>query len=201
MTNSDEKYKNVMFLIKESELANTELNKDIPKSTYEKDSETIKKFANTKGNVIFFIFYADWCGHCKDFMNNKTGFTLLADKCSKNPNVMLLAIESKTDDGGLKEHFKVKPVNGFPTFGIYTNNTYTEYGGERKAEDMYEFISNHIKPHHHQNKSGGGKNKSNGKKAAKKSKTRKLKKGKKDKTGTKSRKGRGRGMSKGMRYK
>ena len=196
MTNSDEKYKNVMFLIKESELANTELNKDIPKSTYEKDSETIKKFANTKGNVIFFIFYADWCGHCKDFMNNKTGFTLLADKCSKNPNVMLLAIESSAEYVKLKEYFKVKPFNGFPTFGIYANHTYTEYDGERKAYDMYEFISKHIKPHHHQNKSGGGKNKSNGKKAANKPKTRKLKKGKK---GTKSRKGKG--MSKGMRYK
>ena len=196
MTNSDEKYKNVMFLIKESELANTELNKDIPKSTYEKDSETIKKFANTKGNVIFFIFYADWCGHCKDFMDNKTGFTLLADKCSKNPNVMLLAIESSAEYVKLKEYFKVKPFNGFPTFGIYANHTYTEYDGERKADDMYEFISKHIKPHHHQNKSGGGKNKSNGKKAANKPKTRKLKKGKK---GTKSRKGKG--MSKGMRYK
>ena len=54
MANSNEKYKNVMFLIKESELANTESNKDIPKSTYVKDSETIKKFANIKGHVIFF---------------------------------------------------------------------------------------------------------------------------------------------------
>ena len=86
-------------------------------------------------NNTLYLFKADWCGHCKNFMpiwkdlqksvGNKINFnTFDADKN--------------------KNEIKEFNIQGFPTLILIKNNTKIEYEGERDVKSITDFINSYV---------------------------------------------------------
>jgi len=89
----------------------------------------------------FVLFFADWCGHCKDF---KPEYIKFADICQF---IKVHAVDTQAEATLMErldnDKSEIK-ISGFPTVWIFTNgNPYEEYSGERtwqallkKAKDV-----------------------------------------------------------------
>lgn len=96
-------------------------------------------YGGENGNAKLKLFYADWCGHCKRFKpvfdgelkdlvsNSKIPVQLEAIDCDKNPQ--------------MASKYK---VSGFPTLILEVNNKPIEYQGQRKSENIINFIKEHL---------------------------------------------------------
>jgi protein disulfide-isomerase-like protein len=96
-------------------------------------------YGGDSGNAKLKLFYADWCGHCKRFKpvfdgelkelvsNKKIPVQLEAIDCDQNPQIAS----------------KYK-VSGFPTLILEVNDKPIEYQGNRKSENIIEFIKEHL---------------------------------------------------------
>jgi protein disulfide-isomerase A6 len=93
-----------------------------PASQQEGDQPTEKK------DVKVVLFFAPWCGHCKnvvpiwDVLGQKYRNVVKID-CDSNPQVA-------------SEH----GVQGFPTIRAYVNNDFVEYNGDRSAQSLESFV-------------------------------------------------------------
>jgi len=75
-------------------------------------------------NATVLIFYAPWCGHCKNSMDD------FNKACNKNDKIRLINSDEKPD---LVEKHGVK---GFPTIMKKNGETYS---GDRSADSILEF--------------------------------------------------------------
>ena len=88
------------------------------------------------GSSKLYFFFAEWCGHCKNFkpewqkLKNMSNLGVQFEEvdCSDNRNVPSLA----------KEH----NVRGFPTLILVNGNNNVTYEGNRDAESIAQFIKN-----------------------------------------------------------
>jgi thiol-disulfide isomerase/thioredoxin len=88
------------------------------------------------------LFYADWCGHCKKFMNESWG--QLKDKFENNPNVQLNQIDCTNIKTAITTPAG-KNVEGFPTLILNykdENGKYIEeeYNGPRSYQVLSSII-------------------------------------------------------------
>jgi protein disulfide-isomerase-like protein len=78
------------------------------------------------------LFYADWCGHCKDL---KPTWDEVAKKINKEEKRML-----KVNCGGSKAEDKEitskYDIDGYPTIIIFENGEPKHYKGGRSEEDL-----------------------------------------------------------------
>ena len=94
------------------------------------DNNNLKNF--TKNSVM--LFYAEWCGHCKNYIPE---YTKLPYKINK--------INFTAVDGDLKSNRNILQkynIEGFPTM-LYFNNKgqYKEYNGNKSIVDIKSFIN------------------------------------------------------------
>ncbi len=103
--------------------------------------KTIQGFQN-RGEVpnepTFTMYFAPWCGHCKNAMPEfdefmKTGpLSIKGQKC----------VIRKVDPEAEPEKAAGKPVKGFPTFLLETpDGKIVEYQGNRSTEGYLEFLN------------------------------------------------------------
>jgi len=88
------------------------------------------------------LFYADWCGHCKKFMNESWG--QLKDKFENNPSVQLNQIDCTNIKSAITTPAG-KNVEGFPTLILNykdENGKYIEeeYNGPRSYQVLSSII-------------------------------------------------------------
>lgn len=80
----------------------------------------------------FVLFFADWCGHCKDFKPEYIKFADIAQF------IRVYAIDTQAETT-LMERLDNSPVKieGFPTVWIYCNgDPYEEYNGPRTWQGL-----------------------------------------------------------------
>jgi thiol-disulfide isomerase/thioredoxin len=85
------------------------------------------------------LFYADWCGHCKQFKPIFDGELTNLIKSSNIP-VKLEAVDCEKN----KEMIKKYNISGFPTLILEVNNQTYKYENERKPRQIIEFIKQHL---------------------------------------------------------
>ena len=91
-----------------------------------------KQSGGAKPNELF-LFKANWCGHCKNFMST----------WDKINNEFKNKITIKTFDADTKidqKHFDKYQIQGFPTL-IFNN---MEYNGSRDFNSIKDFINQNI---------------------------------------------------------
>ena len=96
------------------------------------------KAGNTPGEYTFTMYYADWCGHCK---NAKPDFKSLSSKGPIIVNGKKCTVQMVSPE---KEPEKAagKPIRGFPTFLFESpDGQIVEYKGERDADAYLKFIN------------------------------------------------------------
>lgn len=96
----------------------------------EANLETIKKYQET-GETFLLMFYADWCGHCK---NTKPAYQTAAN----DTEITFLLLNSETD--GANEFMAQENVGGYPTIKKYKGTESLEdYLGDRSVESLIAF--------------------------------------------------------------
>lgn len=90
---------------------------------------------------VFVMFYAPWCGHCKNAMPNYDSFV---EKHSSAQDIRLIKVNCDEQ----KEMASAHGIQSFPTFRLYKNGLddksgIEEYSGGRDTRDYETFLNNH----------------------------------------------------------
>ena len=106
------------------------------KENFVKEGFNIEDNSNAKLK----LFYADWCGHCRNF---KPIFDEELKDLVKSLNipVTLEAIDCDNNPDAANKY----NVSGFPTLILEVNNKRINYDGERIAENIKEFIKEQLR--------------------------------------------------------
>jgi len=85
-----------------------------------------------KDKDVFVEFYAPWCGHCKKLAPE---WEKLGDAFNEVENVIIAKIDATEND-------TPEDIKGFPTLIFYPKGKKTgiKYQGDRKADDMIEWV-------------------------------------------------------------
>jgi thiol-disulfide isomerase/thioredoxin len=85
------------------------------------------------GNVDLYLFKAQWCGHCINFMPT---WEKINKEFNNKINIKTFDVDNKAD----KSKFDEYQIQGFPTLILNNNNNKIEYNGLRDYESIKEFI-------------------------------------------------------------
>ena len=105
-----------------------------------KDSEVIRldkknfvKKVLKSNNIWLILFYAPWCGHCKEFHPE---FEKIA-RATKG--LFKLGAVNCEEERDLAQRYKVE---GFPTVLFFGDNKdkFEEYGGDREAKKIIDYL-------------------------------------------------------------
>jgi thiol-disulfide isomerase/thioredoxin len=108
-----------------------------------------------KKPITITLFHADWCGHCKNFMetwesmkNDEHARKKIEFKDYESEELGNLDDETNRINGSL--------IDSFPTIKISILQKEYDYVGERTDRDIYSFIINKIKENRKIMKGGCG---------------------------------------------
>ena len=98
--------------------------------------KTFQKEVIDNDKDVMLVFYAPWCGHCKQLLPK---YEEAAKKLKeKNPKVLLARIDATENE------VESVSIRGFPTIKFYPGNKKDkdplDYDGDRSTEDIIKFI-------------------------------------------------------------
>jgi protein disulfide-isomerase-like protein len=90
-------------------------------------------------NPTLMLFYADWCGHCNNFMPT-------FDKFSNNVNKSKVNIIKFNADNE-QRYVRSFNIEGFPTLLLHEpkSNKFINYSGDRSIGDLVKFVNENTK--------------------------------------------------------
>ena len=84
-----------------------------------------------------YLFYADWCGHCKHY---KPIFNEFKDKVSTDTNIVIIEVNADDDMPDKNTLYKKYDIDGFPTTVIDKNNNMTKLVGNKSIEELMDVV-------------------------------------------------------------
>ena len=110
----------------------------LSKEGFESNPEELEDNVSSQKSLV--LFYADWCGHCKNFMptwdkisktvnENKSGAKLIKVECGK-----------PQENEGHKMIMEKYSIEGYPTIKYFENGNAKDYEGPRTEEGIVEFL-------------------------------------------------------------
>lgn len=82
-----------------------------------------------------YLFYADWCGHCKHY---KPIFNEFKDKVSNDKNIVIIEVNVDDEIPDKNTLYKKYDVDGFPTTVIEKNNNMVKLVGKKTIEELMD---------------------------------------------------------------
>ena len=104
-------------------------------STSNCEIEASKFKDSTKNDKVFTLFYANWCGHCK---NMKPNWIKAANEVNVNGNKKMVMVDLGDKDNIAQEQLrKDYNIRGYPTIvDIDGGKQVGEYSGERSVDAL-----------------------------------------------------------------
>lgn len=121
------------------------LQQNAPKSSQENFKSEIeeKQIQNQPNNDYLgeiVLYYASWCGHCKQLLPEWDKFEEFGK--NKMTNIKVTKINCEDENEKICSQ---KEIKGYPTIRLYPKNKpEIEYSGERNQDKLIEFILNNI---------------------------------------------------------
>jgi protein disulfide-isomerase A6 len=92
----------------------------------------------------FIVFYADWCGHCKNMVSEYNKLAKLLEKCIKS-GAVFTNVFNCNNPGLYKEVAQQYGVQGYPTIKfINFEGEMIPYDGGREVNDFLNFFTNQM---------------------------------------------------------
>lgn len=91
------------------------------------------KQSGGSNKVDLYLFKANWCGHCINFMPT---WDKINKEFGEKINIKTYDADSKKD----KSMFDEYQIQGFPTLILNNNNNKIEYNGSRDFDSIKDFI-------------------------------------------------------------
>ena len=89
------------------------------------------------GKPALVLYYAPWCGHCKNFMPE---WNKLSQNIGNNGSVDV----KKVDCDANPEEAEQNDVDGFPTVVLHKDSNSIKYEGERSEEAIMKWINSQV---------------------------------------------------------
>jgi len=102
-----------------------------------KQSGGSKKYDDYNKKPILMLFYADWCGHCHEFMPT---FEKLKREYVNSDKLNLVKVSDKNTD-----LIKKYDIDGYPTIKLYDGNDFHEYRGGRDISSIRHYVNGLLK--------------------------------------------------------
>jgi thiol-disulfide isomerase/thioredoxin len=84
-----------------------------------------------------YLFYADWCGHCKHY---KPIFNEFKDKVIDDKNIVIIEVNADDDIPDKNTLYRKYDVDGFPTTIIEKNNNMTKLVGRKSIDELMDAV-------------------------------------------------------------
>ncbi len=94
-------------------------------------------FESSKNKIKICLYFAEWCGHCKNF---KPTWNLLKNKYKKNKNFEFIDYDCTNSNVGDPKDKDI--IEGFPTIIIEKNGLRKKYNGERNINAIEKYLKN-----------------------------------------------------------
>lgn len=127
--------------------------------------------SNNENKMV--LYYAHWCGFCKEFLPKWEMMCETVSKKHPNLDVKLVKVDCEYLKGREEEKLGYNPnVMGYPTIRVHKkkSNMAEDYEGPREVDDIVAYltknfseVSENEKPKKKSKKSGKGKKKKSGK--------------------------------------
>jgi thiol-disulfide isomerase/thioredoxin len=82
----------------------------------------------------FYLFKAEWCGHCNAFMKD---WNTLSNNVDLNKKITFTTLDSDLHKGEIKKW----EITGFPTLILRNGDRAIEYSAKRTIPDITDFIN------------------------------------------------------------
>ena len=105
---------------------------------YNKTSKKEAFEGTSKNKILVYLFYADWCGHCKHY---KPIFNNFKNKVANNKMIQIIEINADDKNPEIPELYKKYEVDGFPTTIIENNNNIIKLVGRQSIDTLLSHVS------------------------------------------------------------
>ena len=102
-----------------------------------KNSMKLKQLGGSNSKPQLYLFKANWCGHCKNFIPE---WDKLKEDSNLNNKVEFITMDSEKNATEIKEW----EIKGFPTLILKKGNDAIEYNDNRSYKDIVKFINKNI---------------------------------------------------------
>jgi thiol-disulfide isomerase/thioredoxin len=105
------------------------------------NNKTKEQFQNNiidKNKTKVYLFYADWCGHCKHY---KPIFNNFKNKVLNNNNIIIIEVNADDENTEKEILYKKYNIDGFPTTIIEKNNNIIKLVGKKSIDELFDTIN------------------------------------------------------------
>jgi protein disulfide-isomerase-like protein len=111
--------------------------KNYLKEGFESSASKFEKDLTNDTKLV--LFYADWCGHCKQF---KPIWNETADEVNKGGKKIMISVDVGGKDQESSKISEKYGVDGFPTVVIFSNGSKSGmYNGDRTKEGLLAVVA------------------------------------------------------------
>ena len=128
--------KNILILIFSIILIHLFLNYFLKKINYINNDEFNNTTKNTN-KIKVYLFYADWCGHCKDYKPIFNKFKNIV----QDHNIDIIEINADDDNENKNILYKKYNIEGFPTTIIDNNNKIIKLVGKNTIDKLLNSVN------------------------------------------------------------
>ncbi len=110
----------------------------LSKEGFESSPEELEDNVSSQKSLV--LFYADWCGHCKEFMPIWDKTTKTINDANKGVKLIKVECGKPQENEGHKMLMDKYSIQGYPTIKFFENGQAKEYEGPRTEEGIVEFL-------------------------------------------------------------